>query len=212
MGISERKAREKEQRQNAIIDAAERVFFSKGRHLATMDDVALEAELSKGTIYLYFKNKEELYLAIHLRGLKILQEIFLAAVHNQPTGLDQAIAVGEAYYRFAQEHADYFSALIYYESHDIEIENENTFANECATEGGETLGVLIDAIRQGIADGSIRSDLDPIKTAVILWGQTSGLIQLTSLKSGMLQKFYDLESRELINYMMRLLTEQLRKK
>jgi len=47
MGIVERRQREKEQRRSAIIDAAEAVFFSKGLEIATMDDVAEEAELSK---------------------------------------------------------------------------------------------------------------------------------------------------------------------
>ena len=61
MGIAERKEREKEQRRKAILDAAEKVFFEKGLKYSTMDDVAEEAELSKGTLYLYFKNKEELF-------------------------------------------------------------------------------------------------------------------------------------------------------
>ena len=69
MGITERREREKEQRHNDIIDAAEKVFFSRGLEHATMDNVAVEAELSKGTLYLYFKSKEELYLAILLRSL-----------------------------------------------------------------------------------------------------------------------------------------------
>jgi TetR/AcrR family transcriptional regulator len=50
MGITERKEREKEQRRNAIIDAAEKIFFTKGMDNSTMDDVAEEAELSKGTL------------------------------------------------------------------------------------------------------------------------------------------------------------------
>ena len=48
MGITERREREKEQRKNDIVDAAERVFFKRGHEYATMDDVAIEAELSKG--------------------------------------------------------------------------------------------------------------------------------------------------------------------
>ena len=56
MGIAERKEREKLQRRNDIIDAAERLFFQHGFETPTMDDVAREAELSKGTLYLYFKS------------------------------------------------------------------------------------------------------------------------------------------------------------
>ena len=58
MGIQERKEREKLQRREDIIDAAEKVFFKKDLDSATMDDVANEAELSKGTLYIYFKSKK----------------------------------------------------------------------------------------------------------------------------------------------------------
>ena len=60
MGIQERKEREKERRRQQIMVAAKRVFSEKGFNKATMEDIAHEAELSPGTLYLYFKNKEEL--------------------------------------------------------------------------------------------------------------------------------------------------------
>ena len=46
MGVAERREREREQRRARIIDAAERVFFRLGPLASTMDDVAVEAELS----------------------------------------------------------------------------------------------------------------------------------------------------------------------
>ena len=64
MGIQERKERERERRRQQIIVAAKKVFSEKGFNKATMDDIAGEAELSPGTLYLYFKNKEELYLVV----------------------------------------------------------------------------------------------------------------------------------------------------
>jgi TetR/AcrR family fatty acid metabolism transcriptional regulator len=47
-----------------MLDAAARLFGSKRFHEVRMDDVAGEAEVSKGTVYRYFKDKEELYLAL----------------------------------------------------------------------------------------------------------------------------------------------------
>ncbi|MDL1893205.1 helix-turn-helix transcriptional regulator, partial [Sphingobacteriales bacterium CHB3] len=52
MGIIERKEREKEQRREEIVTAAEKIFFEKGLAIATMDEIAEAAELSKGTLYL----------------------------------------------------------------------------------------------------------------------------------------------------------------
>jgi AcrR family transcriptional regulator len=72
MGINERKERERERRRQQIIVAAKRVFSEKGFTRATMEDIAHVAELSPGTLYLYFKNKDELYASLSLRILHYL--------------------------------------------------------------------------------------------------------------------------------------------
>ena len=72
MGIQERKQRERERRRQQIIVAAKRVFSQKGYSKSTMEDIAREAELSPGTLYLYFKNKDELYASLSLRILQYL--------------------------------------------------------------------------------------------------------------------------------------------
>jgi AcrR family transcriptional regulator len=74
MGIHERKLREKENRVRQIVDAAEDIFFSKGVDAATIDEIAERAEISKGTVYLYFKSKEELIATVFGRALGILRE------------------------------------------------------------------------------------------------------------------------------------------
>jgi len=61
MGIKERREREEQGRLEAILRAAESVFTRKGYYETRMDDIALEAELAKGTIYYYFKSKDEIY-------------------------------------------------------------------------------------------------------------------------------------------------------
>lgn len=74
MGIQERKRREREMRRRQITDAARKVFFSKGFTKTTMEDIAREAELSPGTLYLYFKNKDELYASLSVAVLEHLYE------------------------------------------------------------------------------------------------------------------------------------------
>ena len=76
MGIAERKERERLYKQDLIIKAAEKVFMSKGFENATMEDIAEEAEFSKGTLYFYFQSKNELCLSIVLRGLRIIVSEF----------------------------------------------------------------------------------------------------------------------------------------
>ncbi len=79
MGVQERRQREKIKRNNQIVDAAEQVIFAKGIHKATMDDIAKEAELGKGTLYGYYKSKAEILLAINERASRKLAELFAKA-------------------------------------------------------------------------------------------------------------------------------------
>ena len=74
MGIHERKLREREQRRRQILKAARKVFSSNGFTKTTMEDIAREAELSPGTLYLYFKNKDELYASLSVEVLEHLYE------------------------------------------------------------------------------------------------------------------------------------------
>jgi AcrR family transcriptional regulator len=59
-----RREREKAQHRKEIIDAAISVFAEKGFHAATLDEVAQKAEFSKGALYLYFQNKEDLLFTV----------------------------------------------------------------------------------------------------------------------------------------------------
>ncbi len=72
MGTKSRRLREKENRINEIRAAAKKVFFEKGYKHATIDEIAAEAEVSKGTIYLYFKTKDELYIYLMMPALEEL--------------------------------------------------------------------------------------------------------------------------------------------
>lgn len=211
VGILERKEREREKRKNDIVDAAERVFFNKGHENATMDDVAEEAELSKGTLYLYFKNKEELYLAIHLRGHKILQALFEKAFQSYEKGLDKTKAIGRAYVEFYKKYPNYFNALIYYESREIDFKDNNSVAMECLMEGQNTLKMLINAILTGIGDKSIRQNIDPVKTALSLWGQTTGIVQIAKLKEDIvISPHFSLSADEVIEYSFELISHSLK--
>lgn len=56
-----RKERERQAHRRAMLDAAERVFVRKGYYQATVEEIAQEAEFSVGTLYNFFKGKEDLY-------------------------------------------------------------------------------------------------------------------------------------------------------
>jgi len=99
MGIQERKKRERERRRQQIIVAAKRVFSEKGFSKTTMEDIAKEAELSPGTLYLYFKNKDELYASLSLRILQYMNIRLKDVKKEEDSDPEQKIAsIKEALY------------------------------------------------------------------------------------------------------------------
>ena len=92
MGIQERKRREREYRRRQITDAARKVFSSKGFSKTTMEDIAREAELSPGTLYLYFRNKDELYASLSVEMLEHLHErlkrVYVREAHDPCVRID----------------------------------------------------------------------------------------------------------------------------
>ncbi len=72
MGVKERKALERNMRRNQILDAARALLFSVGINNISISKIAKKAELGVGTIYFYYKNKEEIFAALQEEGLEIL--------------------------------------------------------------------------------------------------------------------------------------------
>ena len=76
-----RREREREERHAAILAAARSVFFPHGLYTATMDEVAAAAEVSKGTVYLYFPTKETILAHLLQEGLALLTEALGKGIH-----------------------------------------------------------------------------------------------------------------------------------
>ena len=178
MGIQERKDREKEARREEIIDAAEKVFIEKGLNAATMDEVAEAAELSKGTLYLYYRSKEDLYLAFTLRGMEIMHKLFLDAVSTEENPLKLIRNLEEAYYRFFRDYRHYFRALYFFESPEFQTQISEPMREQCSIVDRRIWDFVIQIMRRGIDEGLLHDDLDPFEAGIMLWSNANGLLRL----------------------------------
>jgi AcrR family transcriptional regulator len=187
MSIAERKIREKKQRENMILDAAQQVFFSKGFENSTMDDVATCAELSKGSLYNYFKNKNELCIGIVSRSLELLLEYMENAVADtQASGLELFISATSAFADFKQDHPKNYCALQSYRHHRGGCGSQSKFLGQTSNENARITEIFAEILRKGIKDGSIRQSVAPEDAATVLWGDMDGLLpgyDLTSSKA-----------------------------
>jgi len=181
MGIQERKEREKERRRQQIIVAAKRVFSEKGFNKATMEDIAHEAELSPGTLYLYFKNKEELYASLSLRILQYLH-IRVEHVNKEDLPPEQKMdALVEAMYDVYA-----FDPLILINM--FHLQSSETLKNlspklmaEIEELSRKSIGAIALIFEQGI-DAGLFIDRHPVALADIFWALFSGVILWTTSK------------------------------
>ena len=176
MAVAERRQREKEERRAAIIDAAEAVFRAKSVSAATMDDIAAAAELSKGTLYLYFDSKDELYLAVALRALAEVLEGFDVAFQQGGTGLERVARIARAYVAFATTNRDRFLATLSWLIAEYSVKSESERFSEYRRQSALMAKYAVDAIELGKQDGSIRADVDAPRLASQLWGSTVGVL------------------------------------
>jgi TetR/AcrR family transcriptional regulator, fatty acid metabolism regulator protein len=100
-GSLPRRERERRQRHADILHAAEEVFAANGFHAASIEQIARAAEYATGTVYLYFRDKEALYLELFEEKICELGEL----IRRQTTGINDPV---EAIRRLVEARMDYF--------------------------------------------------------------------------------------------------------
>src|ERR1700722_16178381 len=197
--ISERRVEEKERRRVEILDAAEALYAKEGWDLVTVDQVARGARLSRALVYVYFKDKEDILFAIGERAMCLLRDRFIAAAAGQKLGMEKIEAIGRAYMAYAFEFPHYFDFCSKFNARSGSPEPDSHDL-ACRAAGDEAIGVVVQAIQSGIADGSVRPTIGgPFMLAVTLWSFTHGLIQLAMAKGSDMARF-GIAIPELSNY------------
>jgi TetR/AcrR family transcriptional regulator len=176
MGILERKEREREHRREEIITAAQRIFFEKGLQAATMDEIAEAAELSKGTLYLYYKSKEDLYLAVMIRGMDILAKMFEEVNHSDEPVLSRLQNLGRVYQEFCRGYPNYFRMFRFFENPLFHTQVSEEMNQLCTRSNQRVWKVAIDLLEDGIKQGLITRELTAPEIAIILWSTTTSLL------------------------------------
>jgi AcrR family transcriptional regulator len=184
--IAERRQEEKERRRAEILDATEAVAAEVGWDTMTMDQVARKARLSRALLYVYFKDKQDLLFGLCERALTTLTQRFIEAVGRHKTGLDQLTGIGRAYIAFSQEFPVYFEVMARCELLTPEPQ-PNTNEGAVMQHGDQCRKVMVEVIKAGIADGSIRPDVgDPSVVSNTLWAFMHGVLQFASTKENVL--------------------------
>ncbi|MFN8353749.1 MAG: TetR/AcrR family transcriptional regulator [Spirosomataceae bacterium] len=174
MGVTERKERERQEMRQRILDAAQQVFVEEGYEKASIRNIAERIEYSPATIYLYFKDKDELFYVVHEMGFaKMLGEMKVLDSIENP--LEQLRQRGYLYMKFALENPELYD-LMFIQKGPMQALHKR-YKNsewECGFENFNLLRLNITAC---IEHGLIRSTNLDI-TTMSIWSFIHGLVSL----------------------------------
>jgi AcrR family transcriptional regulator len=181
MSTAKRRERERAQRRESILDAAEQVFYQKGYAPTRVEDVARQAQLSKGALYQYFASKDELLLAVTVRwrselidqGKKLLAQPASGAEH-----LRQLMGLINAWLSTPPERFQLMMGVVAAHTH---FDKQTPVYQEARQKGEELMQLIVEPIMRGQQDGTIRGELEPIHLLLHFWGGVVGMMIIATL-------------------------------
>lgn len=186
-------------RKNIAI-AAEQLFMTKGIDNTSMNDIAAAAGYSKATLYVYFKNKEELVGVLALESMQKLHDYISMAIEKHRETRECYMEICHALLKYQEEYPFYFQMVL----ENIKIDYESTEFLPEETETflvGEQINALLAVfLQKGMETGKIRRDIQILPTIFSFWGMTSGLIQIATNKEEYIVKQMGISKEEFLSY------------
>ena len=191
MGARKKLALEQFNRDN-ILTAARELFETKGVQDTTMDDIALQADYSKSTIYVYFRSKEDIYNSIVVDYLDILIGEMTVYIEGDTSFEDSYYKLCERLVSFCERYPKYYASLMF---------------EEKATNSRKQGTVILPEILQELY--GLMETLDTKPTVLYLWSSLSGIIQISAQKKKEITKQTGMTMEEYRSFAFRTLYESL---
>lgn len=174
-----RRDRERAAREADIIDAAEKLFYTKGFENTSMDEIAKDAEFTKKTIYQYFKSKEDLFYAVASKNVNVLLGCIREASKEGKTGFEKLKNIKEAAYEYARDNRDAYRLLSYAQYVRCTAQ-DSAYYRDIMTSNTELFAEFGRIMEQGRADGSIsRLISHPLGTIALFFIVTGFIGRIT---------------------------------
>ncbi|MFL0250940.1 TetR/AcrR family transcriptional regulator [Clostridium neuense] len=211
MNTISRREREKQAREEDIINAAEKIFIKEGYNEASMEQIARECQFTRKTLYQYFANKEDLYYTVVIRGFTKLLEYFEKEIKNGTTGFEKLQNLGFAYYKFYKDFSGIFALMNYvgYVKSKKESEDKLKEFNKITDSVAQQVAKIID---EGKKDGTIRTDVDTMSLTLSSEFSLTGFFHMLSVSGKTFMSHFSLNEEEFIRFNINLLCDAIRKK
>lgn len=178
MSVATRKEQEKAQRRNAILTSAKELFYEKGFQNTTVEQIAEAAELSKGTVYLYFGSKDELYVTVVLESIQIVEKTLHGIMDSGSAIREKGKALFLAFAEHCMSNREYFHMTQYFLTDSARRNLPRELIERVSSHMGQLLEFVAGLVEEGQNAGLIRADVDPYMFALIAWRTATGLLDL----------------------------------
>jgi AcrR family transcriptional regulator len=178
LSSEERRKKEKENRKNSILKAARKLFFERGFKSVTVDLIAAKAEVSKGSIYLYFDSKEEIYTQILISANIERHKEIENFARQEGTASELLLKYARVYVDFFLENNELFRILMTFMLHAENMnltEEQNTQLIHTTNENIRTVSEIL---QKGVDTGEFSSQIDIRQGQNAIWGLLNGIISL----------------------------------
>ncbi len=210
MKESKKEALAKFHRDN-IINASEKLFLARGIGNTSMDDIACESGYSKATLYVYFKNKDEIVGAITLIGMKMLLDLVRESIAGHEDFKSQYFALCYSFVDFQDKHPFHSESILSEINVDLELEDTPKIYHEIYDTGEELNNEIISMFRRGIDQGAVKNDVKPLQASLIFWASIQGIIRMAIQKKKYLEKCLELNLKDFLRYSFELLYQAIQK-
>jgi len=178
LGLEERRKREKENRKNAILKAARMLFFEKGFKPVTVESIARKAELSKGSIYIHYNSKEEIYTQILLSDIDKFHDRISDLLQNPASASDALLKLANIYVDFFFHDRELFSILMTFMLHTSDMNLPVDLNDHIVKTTNKTIGIIEQVFKYGIERGEFPKTLNLRQNRNAVWGMLNGIISL----------------------------------
>ena len=162
-----------DRRRAEILDAAKKVFLAREYAAVTIDDIAESAAFSRATIYLYFKNKQEVYTGVLLRDLDQMISGLTNSFLRTDTVRNNLFRMSTSYMNFFRVHPEYFTTLSFFFFPGRKEVLPDDAAKKIKARLAEGISAIEECINLGIDRGEARP-IDARAATLSLWGQWMG--------------------------------------
>jgi len=178
LGLIERRGKEKDGRRKLILKSARSLFLEKGFNNVTVDEIAKFSELGKGSIYLYFNSKEEIYTQVLLNDIEKFNQQTSGLFNRKKSASDLLVEFSYTYADFFLNDSELFRILMIYMLQPAQMNLSEELNPQIIEANNKSIDVFGKILELGLESKELPANINSKQNQYAIWGLLNGIISL----------------------------------